>query len=399
MRYSLLTLAGLAAAQAPGGGIPAGLTAPNVAGFTNPTIHPSRGGKAVCVSGNVSVYASTSKNIKLNFDIPANQSQVTQTFIDFITNGSPFTQEVLGGMQNVSGTYNISSTLCMPGTGLNATTIQILTHGIGFDRTYWDFAPGYSYVDVAADNGQATFFYDRLGVGKSDTPDPINVVQGPFEVEIANNLINMLRNGTFSGVSFQDVVGVGHSFGSVVVEAVTANYPASLDAAILTGFSLEMDGMAAFVSGLNLAIASENQPYRFSNLNNGYLVSHNAISNQLGFYHAPNFDPNVLSQAEATKGTVTFGELLTLSTVAAPAMNFAGPLAVVNGDNDLPFCFGNCSYPSNLAEAVKPMLYPMVSNSSSSTYLVPKTGHGINQHYSAGEAFSFIQNFIKSHGF
>lgn len=400
MRYQLIALAGIsaAAAQTPGGAIPAGLTAPNTAGFLNPTIQPSRGGGAICVSGNVTVNASTSKNLRFNLQAPMNESQVAGLWIDYITSGSPFAETLMAGTQNVSGSYNISSTLCMPANGTNDTTVQFLTHGVGFDRYYWDFAPGYSYVDVAASNGYATFFYDRLGVGASSKPDGINVVQAPLQVVIANNLIGMLRNGTFAGTAFRSVVGTGHSYGSVITEAVTANYPTSLDAAVLTGFSTNSTALPIFIAALNLDIASVNQPYRFANLNNTYLVSSTAVSNQWAFFRSPGFDPSILNLAEGTKGTVTIGELLSMSAAGGPAMNFTGPITVVNGVEDLPFCTGNCSYPTDLAAAVRGTLYPMAKNTSSS-YLAPTCGHGLNLHYAAGAAYDFIQDFVRSEGF
>ncbi|KAF1356298.1 hypothetical protein BDV97DRAFT_386155 [Delphinella strobiligena] len=398
MRYELLALAGLAVAQTPGGAISAGLKSPNTSGFINPTIQPSRGGGAVCVSGNVTVNASTSKNLKFDYQVPTNESQITETWVDFITSGSPFTTEIMAGTQNVSGSYNISATLCMPGTGLNGTTVQFLTHGIGFDRYYWDFAPGYSYVDVAAANGYASFFYDRLGVGKSSKPDGLNVVQAPLEVEIANDLAGKLRDGNFSGVAFKNVIGAGHSFGSIITEAITADYPSTFDAAVLTGFSMNQTAVPIFLAALNLDIAALNQPYRFSGLNTSYMVSNAAQSNQIAFFRAPGFDPNILSLAEATKGTVTIGEFFSLNAVSSVSKNFTGPVTVVNGAQDLPFCSGNCSYPTNQAAIALTALYPMAKNTSS-TYLAPVCGHGINVHYAAGAAFDFIQNFVKSNGF
>jgi hypothetical protein len=145
---SILALAGGAAAQNlsvaagesaqflasnPGGIIPAGVPAPSIAGFNSPTIQPSRGGLAICVSGIVPVQASTSKNLKFNFEIPKNQSTVTQTFVSMVTSGSPFTEQLMAGMQSVNGTYDIKATLCTP-AGAKPDTVEILTHGIGFDR-------------------------------------------------------------------------------------------------------------------------------------------------------------------------------------------------------------------------------------------------------------------------
>ena len=236
-----------------------------------------------------------------------------------------------------------------------------------------------------------SFFYDRLGVGKSSTPDAINIVQAPYEVEILQSLTSMLRAGYFSNSTFSTVIGVGHSFGSVLTEAVTAKYPNSFNTAILTGFSINSTGQAIFTQGLNLAIASQNAPYRFTGLSNGYLVSSSAISNQIAFLHAQDFDSAILNLAEATKGTVTFGELFTTTSVVTPALNFTGNVAVVNGAEDLPFCTGNCSYPTNLAQQAL-QLWPRASRKGD--YLAPLTGHGLNLHYSAVAAYHYIQDFI-----
>lgn len=372
--------------------VPAGVKTPNTSGFDNTIIQTSRGGLSVCVSGTVSIQASTSQNLKFNFELPQNQSQVTNTFLRLLSNPSPFAQELVGGTQSVNGTYEIGATLCTPANNTTPDQVQLLTHGIGFDRYYWDFAPGYSYVDVAAQYGHATFFYDRLGVGKSTKSDPLNVVQAALQVEIANVLVQKLREGAFSAHAFSTVIGTGHSFGSIITQAVASRYPQAIDAAILTGYSLNTSGAAPFQLGLNLAIASQNQPYRFGALNNGYLVDGSAISNEMGFFRAPGFDPEILNLAEATKATATFGEFFSISAVTKPAANWTKPVAVVNGNEDLPFCFGNCSAPTNKAEGVFSVLYPHARTTGS--YLARDTGHGLNLHYSAVEAYHYIQDFI-----
>ena len=48
----------------------------------------------------------------------------------------------------------------------------------------------------------------------------------------------MLRNGEIGGTKFSKIVGVGHSYGSIQVQAITATQPSALDSALLTGFSM-----------------------------------------------------------------------------------------------------------------------------------------------------------------
>jgi len=99
-----------------------------------------------------------------------------------------------------------------------------------------------------------------------------------------------------------------------------------------------------------------------------------------------------------TKQTITFGELISLSSIAKPARSFTGPIDVVNGDSDGPSYPGNCTYPLNLAAAVKKELYPATSDKSQ-YFLAPKCGQRINLHYAAGAAYDHIQAFVKSNGF
>ena len=62
------------------------------------------------------------------------------------------------------------------------------------------------------------------------------------------------------------------------------------------------------------------------------------------------------------------------------------------------FCGADCTQPSDQSALVQPTLFPSASNGYQS-YLVPGTGHGINAHYSAPQAFQQIQKFVVSNGF
>ncbi|KAH9827513.1 Alpha/beta hydrolase family [Teratosphaeria destructans] len=285
--------------------------------FQQPSAGSSRGGLAQCVSGYVNVPASTTQNVKLNFQIPVNQSQVTETFVDMVSSGSPFMQEIMGGMQSAGGDWTLGATLCVPRNDSAPKGVQLLTHGVGFDRYYWDFAPGYSYVDVAAAHGYASFFYDRLAVGVSQKADPIQTVQAPLEVAIAQTLASQLRAGTYGNCAFGTVVGVGHSFGSIITQAADRRRPVRADGRHPDRLLRQLD-----------------RPPRLHR-------------------------------------SVTFGESSRPPRPPSPAVNFTGPVAVVDGAEDLPFCAGNCSYPVDKAAAVKPMLYAGLPAAKFASYLRP----------------------------
>jgi pimeloyl-ACP methyl ester carboxylesterase len=298
----------------------------------------------------------------------------------------------------MSDTFGLYSQLCFPkaaGT-INTTTLQFLAHGGHFGREYWNVAPGYSYVDYAAQQGYTTFFYDRLGVGLSDHPDPLNVVQTALHAEIANELVKLLRSGAVAGQAFENVVGIGHSYGSVALAILTADHPEQLDAVILTGASPKPSGIDLDDASTNAAIANQLFPDRFGSLQNGYYISSSKENIQFVFLRAPNFDPKMLDLAEATKQTQSIAELLAFGEPPI-SKDFTGPVYVMNGLHDLPACSANCLVPQNQAAAVVDVVYPKASKGSG-WYLVPGTGHGINYHYSAPDAYAHMHEFIKSNG-
>ena len=89
-----------------------------------------------CINMTVPVDISARTGI---FDIANPQTNLdATTFIqNFTQQGRNFTEVALSGYQTTAGTYQISTEFCVPSVN-NVTnpTLQILTHGIGFDKTY-----------------------------------------------------------------------------------------------------------------------------------------------------------------------------------------------------------------------------------------------------------------------
>ena len=65
---------------------------------------------------------------------------------------------------------------------------------------------------------------------------------------------------------------------------------------------------------------------------------------------------------------------------------------------DVPFCSGDCTYPMDLAASTRATLYPNARAQGSRTAIVEKSGHCINAHYSAPEAYIQIADFLKANG-
>ena len=73
------------------------------------------------------------------FDIavPKTNLEATTFIQNFTQQGRNFTDLALTGYKTTSGTYNISAQFCVPSeNNVRNPTVQVLTHGIGFDKTY-----------------------------------------------------------------------------------------------------------------------------------------------------------------------------------------------------------------------------------------------------------------------
>ena len=72
----------------------------------------------------------------------------------------------------------------------------------------------------------------------ADVESTYSIVQSPTDLAIATQFATMLRDGQIGGTKFSKVVGVGHSYGSVQMQALTASAPQLLDGVLLQGFSM-----------------------------------------------------------------------------------------------------------------------------------------------------------------
>lgn len=206
----------------------------------------------------------------------------------------------------------------------------MLTHGLGFDRVYWDLEGDLNYIAAATSAGYSTFSYDRIGNGASTIADPYNTVQTVIELAILTKLTIMLRAGTISKeISVpKKIVHVGHSYGSQLSNALIASTPDLSDGVVLTGYSLNATWFPWFERVSTFHLASENQPGRFSDFSSGYLTWGDKYSNQYAFLKYPYFDPQVLDKAEKGKNPFTLGEFITFPLLSAVAPKFEKPVLV-----------------------------------------------------------------------
>jgi hypothetical protein len=106
---------------------------------------------------------------------------------------------------NLTKAFNISIEYCTPKSPCpKASTVQLLTHGLGFDKSYWDFrVPGaknttqYSYIESVLSSGYSTLAWDRLGCGASTAANPYTEIQASVELALLVGLSTLLRAGSF----------------------------------------------------------------------------------------------------------------------------------------------------------------------------------------------------------
>lgn len=213
--------------------------------------------------------------------------------------------------------------------------MQLLTHGIGFDRTYWDLSINdynYSYVArVADDYGYSTFSWDRLGIAESQHGEPVNEIQSALEISALYNLTTQLREGTIPGIShpFDKVAHVGHSFGSIQSYSLTVLHPDASDGLILTGFAQTSSYVAYFGLGGNFVAANRNPCFR--DLPDGYLAAADVSAVQTNFFSPGTFAPKLLELGYLSGQPVTVGELLTIGSQTTLSNPLKGPVLIITG--------------------------------------------------------------------
>ncbi|ETI24514.1 hypothetical protein G647_03883 [Cladophialophora carrionii CBS 160.54] len=322
-----------------------------------------------------------------------------------LTIRTPSTPDV--NLTTLTRTFNISAEYCTPSPpGPRASTLQILSHGLGFNRSYWDFyLPSkrndaqYSYINSATGAGYSTLSYNRLGIEPSTIADPYTEIQGFVEVAVLVGLTTLVRAGNVSQVPVpQKVIHVGHSWGSELSVGLAAVAPGLSDGVVLTGYSALSQYTAFFIANTAFRLANQNQPRRFppSRYSSGFLTWPDKSGNQFSFLEYPYFDPAVLDRAEATKYPFTVGEFLSASTLPVAAPSFPGPVLYVAAQSDLIFCASNCTGlfgPDSVA------VQGFNGSSSVETYIQPNVGHGINLHHNATGAYNVILDWAERHGF
>ncbi|CEL52521.1 hypothetical protein RSOLAG1IB_05725 [Rhizoctonia solani AG-1 IB] len=342
---------------------------------------------------------------------PTSQAALTGFLANYWSTGSTAASQAIAHKADgtpkksrIEGTYGIWTQICRPQGKSGSTPLIIGIHGINFDHSYWEFgySKEYNFIEAANKAGYAVLTYDRLGVGQSDKPDGIDVVQSSTEVEILHQIIQKAR----ASKKYSKLLGIGHSFGAMQLTGIAARYPADLDAVILTGYTPSMASVGMSFTGWLQTLAKE-QPdmavrSRWASLPSGstimgdssYLGTGSPSADRFAFFAEDYYDEEAFKIAYDTKQTHTLGEFLTIAEpVSEPAANYKGHVFVVTGEKDLIFCGGNCLQKPAVASGNTLLddtkaFYPNAA--SFSTYVPPGAGHALFVHHHTDETIDRI---------
>ncbi|RKU47927.1 hypothetical protein DL546_009352 [Coniochaeta pulveracea] len=102
------------------------------------------------------------------------------------------------GNRTDGGTYAINGLFCKPIFIRNEAVLEILVHGITYNKTMWSglgFGDYYNWHSFASLQGYYTLAIDRLGHGTNPQhPDPLTIVEGALQEEIVQQLIKRVRS-------------------------------------------------------------------------------------------------------------------------------------------------------------------------------------------------------------
>lgn len=294
---------------------------------------------------------------------------------------------------------------CVPSRGPTPSTVQVLVHGITYDHRYWDLhnpqrpgESGNSWQDAAARAGYATVAVDRLGSGRSTHPRGDEVTADSNAAAIAA-VVTALRAGevaTPAGrLAFGRVLLVGHSYGSTIALLTAAQYR-NVDGLVLTGYTngARLAAHAAALAAFHPV--GQDPALRGRGLDDGYLTTRPGTRESLFYAPATDVAPEILTQDEAFKGTVTRAEFATFAPL--PSLRSTVPMLILVGARDGIFCAqaredggADCTSGATLA-AQERTFYPVAR--SVEAVVVPGLGHALNAFRGAGVAFTAATRWI-----
>jgi pimeloyl-ACP methyl ester carboxylesterase len=133
-----------------------------------------------------------------------------------------------------------------------------------------------------------------------------------------------------------------------------------------------------------------------STLTSAHAPGYFTAAMQTNFFPQGQFDPETLSWVYQHGQPVTLGELLTIGGMLYRTSAMTGPVMVITGERDLPFCFGDCfanDDPKLPSDADTSKDHFPAANGVNVT-IVPCGGHALNMEYRHQEVHRSMNEFL-----
>ncbi|KAF2256696.1 alpha/beta-hydrolase [Trematosphaeria pertusa] len=356
--------------------------------------HPSNG---ICADYTIKEEITTTNQIWV-YPPLANDFDVAQALANISSKEPSTGYQPLSGVVNVTKTYEIAGTFCTPKEkkGGKETIVLVATHGVGYDRRYWasSYMPEqYNFAQYALESGYSIFYYDRLGVGKSERISGYDN-QAIIQAALLTKITEAIHNGAYtSDIKASKVALVGHSFGSILSSAVTSDRPDLVDALVLTGWAYPNDtDPAAFAPVFTPTVFASRLVSNTSGYGTGYLDFGDIYAHVQAFMHQPGYDIATAKYAYSISQPYGIAEFLSGRALNLQAADYKGSVLLAAGKYDVLLCGGDCA--DTFEGGVQDMVYP--SASKIEPYVQPGAGHGGNFGTTALELYKTIVEFLDS---
>ena len=293
---------------------------------------------------------------------------------------------------DATDSYQVVGTLCSQGPAAGKT-VQLLLHGITYARYYWDLpyqSEHYSYVRSATKRGYVTFNLDRIGNGASDHPVNSSLVDLYSNAYVVHQVVEALRAGQVGSTSFEKVIVVGHSMGSMVTASYASSFPGEANGIILTGFLHSINWDVAYATIIPNLYPAMLDPKFTGQFSDPYYMT-TKPDTRGGFYYLPNTDPQVVAVDESLKQVVTMGEFQTGPDVVydQSSLQITGPVQMVIGQYDSLFCGPEVNF--NCSDKAFVQDYEESRFGAAAcleTEVINDAGHDLNLHLNANATYS-----------
>jgi pimeloyl-ACP methyl ester carboxylesterase len=287
--------------------------------------------------------------------------------------------------------WHVSGDLHLP-AGTSPRSVQVLVPGLTYDRRYWTLPGRYDFAEYMGRAGYAVLAFDRIGTGTSSRP-PAAEVTAEAHVAVLHRLIQSLRSGELTGLSFDRVVVVGHSYGSGIAIMEAARHQ-DVDGLIVSGMlhaftELYKEVIDFFHPASQDPVVGPTAPPA------GYLTQRPGYRVRM-LEHTPGIEPEMSEYNEQIKSTGALGEGDTLPQTYLPSHSLAVrvPVLIAVGQYDALFCGEAVGFGQDMASvhAYESAFYSPEARLE--TRVIPGAGHSLNLHRNAETWFGIALDWV-----